>query len=307
VPHYDTGQDSVIPLLTLDPTLFGEPGKIEPAGDVVQVVDPDTGTGLFLSPDKILPGTGVYDFYAWTDESGYWEAVVKAGVYDIYAYSVRPGYNKTFLSAVDCSREKEVNLILEEAEIVVNGRVEDKEGEPVADALVSLLDPNTGSHVSSYTNESGEFELRLAQGAYELYVSGSEDTGKSSVTDIVEFDSDRSLNIRLGEGVLGDDGQNAQKRGLYKAYLVGGNYPNPFNPSTTISYTVEQPSDIRLDVFDIRGRRVATLADRFHSQGIYHVQWDGVDSRGRVLASGVYFYRMKAENYSVTRKMILLK
>ena len=113
--------------------------------------------------------------------------------------------------------------------------------------------------------------------------------------------------IVVGEGILGDDGQSAHKRGLYKAYLVGGNYPNPFNPSTTISYTVDQPSDIRLTVFDIRGRRVITLVDRFQDQGVYHIQWDGTNSSGRALASGVYFYRMEAENYSVTRKMVLLK
>ena len=267
----------------------------------------DAGSGLSPQPDMIAPLWSPYYFYASTDASGYWETFVKAGVYDIYAYSVRPGYNKTFLSAVDCTEEIEINLCLEHAEIVVNGRVEDEQGGPVSGALISLLDPKSGSHVSSYTNESGEFELELAQGAYELYVSGNDNGGGSTVTDVVELHGDRSLNIRLGEGILGDDGQNAHKRGLYKAYLVGGNYPNPFNPSTTISYTVDQPSDIRLTVFDIRGRRVITLVDRFQDQGVYHIQWDGTNSSGRALASGVYFYRMEAENYSVTRKMVLLK
>ena len=306
VPHYDTGQDSVIWFLPLDPTIFEEPVKKEPAGDVIQAVGSDIGLVL-LPPDRILPVQGAYDFYAWTDDSGYWEVVVKANVYDIYAYSIRSGYNKIFVSAVDCTREKEINLTLEEAEIVVNGRVEDEEGRPVSGALVSLLDPDTGSHVSSYTNESGEFELELAKGTYEIYVSNGEFSGKSGVTALVEIDSNRDLNVRLGEGLLDEYGEKVLLRGLYKAYLLGGNYPNPFNPSTTISYTVDQPSDIRLTVFTIRGRCVVTLVDRLHAPGIYHIQWDGTDSSGRPLASGVYFYRMEAGDYSVIRKMVLLK
>ncbi len=306
VPHYDTGQDSVIWFLPLDPTIFEEPVKKEPAGDVIQAVGSDIGLVL-LPPDRILPVQGAYDFYAWTDDSGYWEVVVKANVYDIYAYSIRSDYNKIFVSAVDCTREKEINLTLEEAEIVVNGSVEDEEGRPVSGALVSLLDPDTGGHVSSYTNESGEFELELAKGTYEIYVSNGEFSGKSGVTALVEIDSNRDLNVRLGEGILGEEDKTAPQRGLYKAYLVGGNYPNPFNPSTTISYAVDQPSDIRLTVFTIRGRCVVTLVDRLHAPGIYHIQWDGTDSSGRPLASGVYFYRMEAGDYSVIRKMVLLK
>ena len=90
------------------------------------------------------------------------------------------------------------------------------------------------------------------------------------------------------------------------------NHPNPFNPSTTIGYGVPQsalggPVQVKLTVFDLRGRTIKVLADKLHEPGSYTVTWDGTDSAGRPLASGVYFYRLTAEGFVSTRKMVLLK
>ena len=97
-----------------------------------------------------------------------------------------------------------------------------------------------------------------------------------------------------------------------RAYSLERNNPNPFNPSTTIAYhvpetQVEAPAVVKLAVFDLRGRTVKVLADRPHEPGSYTVTWDGRDSSGRPLASGVYFYRLTAPGYVATRKMVLLK
>jgi len=87
------------------------------------------------------------------------------------------------------------------------------------------------------------------------------------------------------------------------------NSPNPFNPSTTISFTVVEGSAVHvsLKVYDLRGNLVRTLVNEVHGAGTYNVFWDGTDNLGRSVASGVYLYRMQAGNFSQTRKMVLMK
>lgn len=97
-------------------------------------------------------------------------------------------------------------------------------------------------------------------------------------------------------------------------FQLDRNYPNPFNPSTIIKYSVLYPSTIRLEVYNILGQRVKTLvADEYKPNGFYSVSWDGQDEHNVKAASGIYFYRLVASPtagvapYVATSKMILLK
>jgi hypothetical protein len=97
---------------------------------------------------------------------------------------------------------------------------------------------------------------------------------------------------------------------LPKAFSLGQNFPNPFNPSTVISYTIPDESEeiaVRLTVFNMRAQLVKTLVDKVQQPGIYTVNWDGIDNRGRSVSSGVYFYRLSAGQFVSMRKMVLLK
>ena len=85
------------------------------------------------------------------------------------------------------------------------------------------------------------------------------------------------------------------------------NAPNPFNPSTSISFVLPGDSGVRVEVFDVGGRRVRTLLDGNMIQGRHSVRWDGTNERGTQVASGTYFYRLKAGKRTITRKMLLLK
>jgi C1A family cysteine protease/fibronectin type 3 domain-containing protein len=86
------------------------------------------------------------------------------------------------------------------------------------------------------------------------------------------------------------------------------NFPNPFNPSTAIRYTVPQPgAEVRISVYDLRGRLVRTLVSEEKGAGEYMAVWRGRDDQGNGLSSGVYFYRIEIGDYRVDRKMILLK
>lgn len=94
---------------------------------------------------------------------------------------------------------------------------------------------------------------------------------------------------------------------LPQQYRLLQNFPNPFNPTTVISYQVSVVSDVKLTVYNLLGQRVSTLVDARQGPGEYRVRWDGRDLYGQPLASGVYFYRLTAGDFVQTRKMILLR
>jgi hypothetical protein len=86
-----------------------------------------------------------------------------------------------------------------------------------------------------------------------------------------------------------------------------GNYPNPFNPMTVISFALPAGQDVQLAVFDVRGQRVRTLVDEALPAGFHEVTWQGRDDGGRTVSSGIYFYRLIAGGESRVAKMTLLK
>ncbi|MFA7058038.1 MAG: choice-of-anchor J domain-containing protein, partial [Candidatus Cloacimonadales bacterium] len=85
------------------------------------------------------------------------------------------------------------------------------------------------------------------------------------------------------------------------------NYPNPFNPETSISYSVEKAGNVTIDVYNMLGQKVKTLVNDSQNAGTHTVVWNGTDNNGKNVSSGVYFYRMKNGSYSKTNKMILMK
>lgn len=85
------------------------------------------------------------------------------------------------------------------------------------------------------------------------------------------------------------------------------NVPNPFNPSTTIAYSIAQAGRVRVDVYDASGARVAGLVDDVLGAGPHETRWDGIDAAGRRVVSGVYFCVLRTGGHVVTRKMALLK
>jgi len=91
------------------------------------------------------------------------------------------------------------------------------------------------------------------------------------------------------------------------ATVLYPNYPNPFNPETNIRFALAQSGKVMLDIYNLKGQRVKTLADGVYNAGTHTLKWNGTDDNGIPAASGVYFYKMTAGTTAKTQKMILMK
>ncbi len=94
---------------------------------------------------------------------------------------------------------------------------------------------------------------------------------------------------------------------LPRQLQLSQNYPNPFNPATAISFTIPRTDHVRVDIFDILGRLVATVHDGTLPAGEHTVVWTGIDDSGNAAASGIYLYRVRFGDADLTRKMVLVK
>jgi hypothetical protein len=108
----------------------------------------------------------------------------------------------------------------------------------------------------------------------------------------------------FADHVWGDDDGSAESnlRGM-----LGAAYPNPFNPKVTIPFALESSTSVKLDVFDVQGRRLATLADQVFTAGEHTIDWNGQDSRGQSLPSGIYFLRIATPLENEVQKLVMAR
>ena len=153
----------------------------------------------------------------------------------------------------------------------------------------------------------------------------SENWTQLSVTDTILFEVGDSVAVVLDSGVTGGPSVNWSYFDLVEAEMIWGvgisqheisqinqtkctNFPNPFNPITTISFSVTQTlSFVTLDIYNIKGQKVKKLVNEVLPAGEHSVFWHGKDSNGKRVSSGIYFYKLKAGDFQKVRKMILLK
>ncbi len=90
-------------------------------------------------------------------------------------------------------------------------------------------------------------------------------------------------------------------------FTLSNAYPNPFNPTTNFNFTIAQSGLVRIAIYNILGQKIKTLINTEMQAGSYKATWDGTDNYGTHVSSGIYFYRMETQNFSATKKMILMK
>jgi len=201
---------------------------------------------------------------------------------------------------------------------VITGTVFDEDGEPLEDApLYSVVEnPQDHKKVSCLVGklEDSKFAIPLVDMNHKAVVSAGEPlkvyvqdaagkivsgpiTHRISVEEIKRGYA--KFNLRLGDVI-------PEKSALLQ------NYPNPFNPETWIPYQLANRSSVTISIYNLSGKMVRTLNIGKREAGLYlskgrAAYWDGKDSLGQSVASGVYFYTIKADDFSATRKMILIK
>jgi len=90
-------------------------------------------------------------------------------------------------------------------------------------------------------------------------------------------------------------------------FQLSQNYPNPFNPGTVINYHVPINSEVTLTVYNMLGQRIRVLFDGIQEASVHTATWDGRDDQGREVAAGLYFVRLRGEDVTLTRKMLLVR
>ncbi|MFH0991961.1 MAG: immunoglobulin-like domain-containing protein [bacterium] len=145
----------------------------------------------------------------------------------------------------------------------------------------------------------------VATAAYKVFVPRDQGKGIEAVEDPIAYTvllnrgPNNSIAIRAGDAVeMIDD--------IPTEYSLC-NYPNPFNPSTVIAFTIPNNEYVRLSVFSSTGQLVTTLVNDQRQAGSYRVAWEGKDNLGRQVSSGIYFYQLITANYQRTEKMVLLR
>ncbi|MCF7919650.1 MAG: M20/M25/M40 family metallo-hydrolase [Candidatus Cloacimonetes bacterium] len=123
----------------------------------------------------------------------------------------------------------------------------------------------------------------------------------------MQSDDVREFYSMLLQGFMGEEtGINDENLALIYPSLYG-NYPNPFNPQTAISFALPQAAEISLNIYNLKGQKVKTLAKGYYVSGKHLLNWQGDDDSRNPVASGIYFYKLQADGISVSSKMVLLK
>jgi hypothetical protein len=104
-----------------------------------------------------------------------------------------------------------------------------------------------------------------------------------------------------------DVGNEDNEWSLPSDFRLKQNYPNPFNPTTTIEYSLPKRGHVLIEIFNLVGQKVRALVDEYKSAGNYGITWDGTDTSGNPLATGIYFCRLRAGDHVQIKKMLLIK
>ena len=167
---------------------------------------------------------------------------------------------------------------------------------------MSCYSPSTDSitiEISEGDSASCGLSIQIngqGEGVIQLHLFNIDDTSDSTNVDI-SISSTPMVSIY----------ENESEKDLVKKFALGSNYPNPFNPTTTISYVLEKSGMVNLSIYDMRGRLIKALFYGNQKLGYHVVDWNGTNSQGRPVSAGSYLYTIKVENQVDTKEMTLLK
>jgi len=148
----------------------------------------------------------------------------------------------------------------------------------------------------------GDGETSSEQNPIHVYKAINTYTVTLTVTDNGNASAVTAQEVEISN-IVGIAGEIA----LPEKFELSQNFPNPFNPSTTIRYALPERSTVRLTIYNMLGKEVRTLVNTVEDAGYKSIIWDGLDQHGRLISTGVYIYKIQAGNFSQTRKMVFMK
>jgi len=196
----------------------------------------------------------------------------------------------------------------------------------VAMSQISLIKNDFGMAITKYQeiiNDPPDTETQLlaelsqAYAHYMYYMTQimySQHRGVSAAQDVsfakrqprslVEY---QEIERDIYAQMIGFDIPNPPSQTLEKNLITSSNFPNPFNPETTISFTIPHQANVEISVYNIKGQKVKTLVNEKRETGTHHVVWNGKDNADHSVGSGIYFYRLVCDDVVSVKKMLLLK
>jgi hypothetical protein len=227
-----------------------------------------------------------------TDSNGHYNLELPVGIYSL-TFS-HPGYVDTTIADIEINLNETTDL-----DVIMNplpggyisGTVVDTAGVPIEGVIVSDL---TGIN-SETTDGQGYYNLSLPEGTYSISFSHDNYRDTTVAGIVVTVDNTVELDMIMMPGI--DNPNNTPN-----IIDVHQNYPNPFNQGTTIEFELQRSAVVTVEIFDILGRKVATVGSFSGQAGLNHIRWN---SSGN--ASGIYFCRVRSSNSDDTRAMLLIK
>ncbi|MCD4651253.1 MAG: carboxypeptidase regulatory-like domain-containing protein, partial [Candidatus Cloacimonetes bacterium] len=190
-------------------------------------------------------------------------------------------------------------LFIEQEHATVSGQVILDDGNSAENALVL-----TNDWFTARTEVNGDYTIDLMPGTYQLTASkpGYIETPPQVVT-VIAGEILNGIDIQLELVPTSTDDKDSSP--VYADRITA--YPNPFNPETTVSYSLSSAGSVELTVYNLKGQEVKRLFSGNADKGTFSVQWSGVDNNGKAVSSGVYFCTMKTSKGSTSCKLLLLK
>ena len=173
-------------------------------------------------------------------------------------------------------------------------------GNPVDYVLLKI---NNQPGEFTFADSIGNFEYHLPAGVYDVYAE------RVFYEDVIEYQVEvidgEFTQIAIPMFEIVDIEENTIIFSINDFKLT--NFPNPFNPTTTISFSLLEDSDVELSIYNVKGQKVTTIINEHLSKGKHSIVWSGVDEQNKLVCSGIYLYKIKAGNQESAKRMLLLK
>jgi hypothetical protein len=294
------------------------------------VTTPD-GSQSFFPPIVFAVNTDSTQttFQNFVDQNGDYTLPVLSGDYQIGAVTLLSGgagfgmqmqfyenastiYDASVVSLSDGEFVENINFTFSSEDVVFNtqygnmvmGQVDGEDGVSMENTIITIKNQNGMTVSEGSVNASQMYMISgLEQG--QLYLISATNDLYDTIEEVFTSNAMMSVkNFQFSSNPLTADEDIDQ---VPARFVLAQNFPNPFNPVTTIRYELPDQNLVNISVYDMRGNLIKNLLKSTQSPGLKTVRWDATDSHGTMVSAGVYFYKIKAGSFIQTKKMILLK